>query len=347
MPHSWHSTKLITAGNNVTNDSSNVAVREHTLALPDGRTIAYGFYGADDGPLVIVLDGPGSRGLGRAMASAAERLGITLLVPDRPGFGISTPTPKQSYAFVAGDLLAVVDHAGVERFGIAAQSGGTPFALALAAVGGERVTGTAFVGALAPLRDHDALTDVTGPMRTVFRLARSAPWALRPLFGVAARQTRKDPEAVARKFVEDLPDADRAVLADPVNWTIHATTSAEILSHPQALAVETRMLAQPWGIDYTRIQSPSAFWAGELDGTHPPRMSRRLAKLLRDAPVTVVDGAATFALSACYPDALRHAAALPEDGLSAWGQRERHSPQADDRDHPDHEDGRPRSRRQG
>ena len=65
------------------------AFRDHTHEFPlaDGRTLGYGLYGASDGPLVVVLDGPGSRGLARAMASPAAQLGIKLLAPDRPGFG--------------------------------------------------------------------------------------------------------------------------------------------------------------------------------------------------------------------------------------------------------------------
>lgn len=42
-------------------------------------------------------------------------------------------------------------------------------------------------------------------------------------------------------------------------------------------------------------------------------MSHHLAQLLNQVPVTVVAGAGIFALSASYPDVLRHAAALPDD----------------------------------
>jgi pimeloyl-ACP methyl ester carboxylesterase len=284
--------------------------RTDELVLADGRILAYGLYGAADGPLVVVLDGPGSRGLGRAAAAAAERLGVTLLVPDRPGFGGSTPTPGRSIAAVAGDLLAVVDSLGFERFGILAQSGGTPYALALAGAAGARVTGLAFVGAITPLGERDALADVSGPMRTMFSLARRAPWLLRPLLGGVARRTRKDPEAAARKYAQDLPPADRAVLDDPRMWAIHATTSAEAVSSPAAFAREARMLARPWNVDLERVIAPVALWVGELDPTHPPVMSRRLAERIGGAPVTVVPGAATFGMVAVYPDLVRHAAAL-------------------------------------
>jgi pimeloyl-ACP methyl ester carboxylesterase len=284
--------------------------REHVLA--DRRTIGYALYGAHDGVLVMVLDGPGSRGLGRAMSPSAARLGIKLLVPDRPGFGRSTPTKRGLFAEVANDLLALVDLLAFRRFGIVAQSGGTPYALALAAAGGERATGLAFVGAVAPLHERHALRDVTGPARNMFLLARYAPWLLGPLARAVARQTAKDPEVFARKYAERLPAADRRVLDDPAMWAIHATSCAEITSRPAALAGEMRMLVRPWGIDYNRISAPAALWVGELDPSHGPPVSRRLATLLDGASVTVVPGAATFAMVVVYPDVLCHAAALPE-----------------------------------
>jgi pimeloyl-ACP methyl ester carboxylesterase len=284
----------------------------HELVLRDGRAISYGLYGAEDGPLVMVLDGPGSRGLGRAMGPAAEPLGVKLLVPDRPGFGRSTPVPDGSFATVAHDLIALVDGLGFARFGIVAQSGGTPYAVALACVGGDRVTGLAFVGGLAPLHESGSLRDVGQPMRSLFLLGRHAPWLVRPLLSGFARQAARNPQKVALKFAESMPCADREALSDPAIWAIHAGTIAEMFSRPAAWAREARMLGHPWSVNRDCITAPVALWVGELDRTHPLSMSRRLATLLGGAPVTVVPGAATFAMLTRYPDVLRHAAALPE-----------------------------------
>jgi len=295
--------------------TTDTALRDYTdeWRLADGRTLGYGLYGASDGPLVVVLDGPGSRGLGRAMASPAVQLGIKLLAPDRPGFGCSSPARDCAIAAISTDLLALVDHLGFRRFGLVAQSGGTPYALAVAAAAGDRVTGLAFVGGMAPLDEPHALQDVGRPMRIAFTLARRAPWVVRPILNRLARQTAKDPEAAARMYAAKMPPDDRRVLADPTLWAIHAKSSAEIASRPAALALEVRMLVRPWNVNWDRISAPAALWVGELDRTHPPSMSRRLATLLGNAPVTLVAGAATFAMLPCYPDALRHAAALPED----------------------------------
>jgi len=89
--------------------------RDGEFTLADGRVLAYGLYGALEGPPVIVLDGPGSRGLGRAAASAAESEGIPLLVPDRPGFGASTPPIDGSIMAISNDLLALADSLGFDR----------------------------------------------------------------------------------------------------------------------------------------------------------------------------------------------------------------------------------------
>lgn len=284
--------------------------REGEYASSTETTLTYGLYGATQGPLIVVLDGPGSRGLGRAAAAGAKDLGLILLVPDRPGFGGSTPAPESTYVDVAESLLALLRSLGVRRFGIVAQSGGTPYGLALAAAGGESVSGLAFVGGMSPLGERDALQDVRGPMRTLFMLARRTPWLVRPLFSAVARKTGKDPEAAARAYAKDLPEADRAVLEDPRMWAIHAVTSAEAVSSPAACAREARALARPWAIDLSRVVAPAAFWVGELDPTHPAVMSRRMAQRLGGAPVNVVPGAATFGMLPAYPDVLRHAAGL-------------------------------------
>jgi pimeloyl-ACP methyl ester carboxylesterase len=102
-------------------------------------------------------------------------------------------------------------------------------------------------------------------------------------------------------------------------WAIHSVTSAEAVSATAAFAREARLLAQPWDVDLSGVAAPAAFWVGELDPTHPPVMSRRMAQRLGDAPVTVVPGAATFGMVSVFPDVLRHAAAL------GGGQAARHS----------------------
>jgi pimeloyl-ACP methyl ester carboxylesterase len=281
--------------------------RDAVIELPDGRRLSYALLGAPEGALVVVLDGPGSRGLARAVAPAAASLGIRLVAPDRAGFGSSSPAPGQAIADWPADHAALLDALACDRAGIIAQSGGTPYALAAGAAIPQRVTAIGMIGAIAPLADPAALAEVSSQLRGGVKLARRAPWALRLLL----RATGRNPRKAAAKAAKDLPPADAALMADPQLWAIHERATAEILSRPAALARAIGLLARPWGFAIEDCRAPVAFWSGERDITHPTSHSRRLAALLGDAPVTVVPDAATFGVMPLYGDVLRFAAGEP------------------------------------
>jgi pimeloyl-ACP methyl ester carboxylesterase len=284
--------------------------RDAELELPDGRRLSYATFGDPGGPLVVVLDGPGSRGLARAAAPSAAELGLRLVAPDRPGFGASTRPRRYEITDWPRDHAALLDALGVQRAGIVGQSGGTPYALAAAAALADRTTALALVAPVGPL-DEPAMRASSGTqLRRGALLGRRAPWLLRLALAAAGRQARRDPERAARKVAADLPPGDAAIMRDPSNWAIHQRTTAEILSRPGAMAREIARLARPWGIDYRAIQAPVALWSGDRDEVHPTAHARRLAELLHGAPVHVLPGAGTFGLMPVYGDALRFTARL-------------------------------------
>lgn len=291
-----------------TSTDSDAAEHEAVLTLSDGRSLSYATYGAAEGPLVVVLDGPGSRGLARVAAPIAASLGLRLAAPDRAGFGATTQSPQRGIADWPADHAALLGALGAERAGILGQSGGTPFALAAAAALSERTAALALIGALAPLDDPASLAEAGRQLRTGAKLARRAPWLLRLGLRAASRSARKDPERAARKAAKELPAADAATLEDPALWAIHVRATAEILARPDAIAREIGLFARPWGVDLAAVACPVALWSGARDTTHPTSHSRRLAERLGGAPVTVVPDAATFGMLPIYADALRFAA---------------------------------------
>jgi pimeloyl-ACP methyl ester carboxylesterase len=284
--------------------------REAELELTDGRRLSYAMFGAGEGPLVVVLDGPGSRGLARAAAAQATALGLRLVAPDRPGFATSTQVPGDRLAGWPRDHAALLDALGTRRAGIVAQSGGTPYALAAAAELPERTIALALIAPVGPLSEPAMRASSGRQLRQGMLLARRAPWLLRLALAGAGRQARKDPERAAAKVAGDLPPRDAEIMRDPANWAIHQRSMAEILARPDAVAREIVRLTDPWGVDYDAIEAPVALWSGDRDETHPTAHADRLAELLHGAPVNVEPGAATFGLSPRYGDALRFAAGL-------------------------------------
>src|SRR5580698_11625960 len=146
------------------------------ITLPDGRSLSYLLAGSDSGPVVTVLDGPCSRGLGRALGRTGRELGIRLVVPDRPGCHGSTRKPGRTVADWPADHLALMDGLGVDRFGIVTQSGGTPYGIAVAGAVPERVAAHSLLGALAPLAENAQWRAAGKDMKMTAMLSRRAPF---------------------------------------------------------------------------------------------------------------------------------------------------------------------------
>ena len=83
------------------------------LTLRDGRTLAWHEWGVPDGIPGLRLQGtPNSR---FARHPIWERLGVRVIMADRPGYGASTRMPGRGLALVADDLVELLDHLGLDR----------------------------------------------------------------------------------------------------------------------------------------------------------------------------------------------------------------------------------------
>jgi pimeloyl-ACP methyl ester carboxylesterase len=89
---------------------------------------------------------------GPFVRAAAER-GMRWVSYSRPGYGSSTRHEGRSVADCVGDVVAILDHLGADRFYTTGASGGGPHTLACAALLPDRVRGCAAIAAVAP---HDA-----------------------------------------------------------------------------------------------------------------------------------------------------------------------------------------------
>ena len=106
------------------------------ITLADGRTLAWEEYGATDSATVLVHNhGTGSSRLEPALyKSLFTEIGLRVVVPDRPGYGLSTGLPAGRPLIAwADDVAQLVAALGLERFATSGYSGGGRHALALAA----------------------------------------------------------------------------------------------------------------------------------------------------------------------------------------------------------------------
>lgn len=186
-----------------THRQSNLRTRECTLS--DGRTLAYTIAGTQGGRPVIAHHGtPGSRLFAAVCSSAAAAEDARLIVPDRPGYGKSSPPPEGwSWEEWRRELCDLLDAEGIERAPLVGFSGGGPFALAAAT--GDRVMRVGVVSTVVP------------PASNVLARLAAVPAALRVLFRVAVPLARvRGSEALLRQLTNQpvSGDLERAVEDD-------------------------------------------------------------------------------------------------------------------------------------
>src|SRR4051794_23855331 len=160
-----------------------------------------------DGRPVVLLHGfPDSGRLWRNQVPALRDAGLQVIAPDLRGYGASDkPDDVESYAipFLAADVLAVLDHLGVERAHVVGHDWGAALAWAIAAFAPERVDHLVAMSVGHP----SAFRDVGLP-----QLEKSWYMLLFQFVGVAEQWLTNDDWANFREWSQH-PDAD-AVIQD-------------------------------------------------------------------------------------------------------------------------------------
>lgn len=266
------------------------------MSLADGRLLGYEEYGDPKGVAVVYCHGfPGSRLEAVLAASLAQRLGVRLIAPDRPGFGLSSPLPGRRFGDWPADLAQLLQALGIEEFSLLGVSGGAPYALAAASclAKAQRV---GLVCGLGPV-EADSLKAMSPLGRCGLQLARRAPWLTRSCYRLLARTISRHGARFLGWMTAGVPEVDRAVLARPeVRSAILSSFRESVRQGGGAGAEELLLYARPWDISPSACPVPVRLWHGELDATVPVAIGRRLAAALPDCQATFLPGEGHYSL---------------------------------------------------
>ena len=268
------------------------------LTLRDGRRLAYMQLGRPDGfPIVHHHGMPGSRLQHEAEPEAYERLGVRVITPDRPGYGLSDAHPGGSLLDWAEDVRELVDSLAIPRFGMTSLSGGGIFALACAAALGDRVTHVVTAGCPAPMQIPHAFRGMRFLTRFGVWLAGNAPWLLHAAGRLVAGLVERHPRFFFRQFNREPPAPDRRWLSSPAVEGSQLDDLREALRHGAAGYLrDLELLARPWGFDLGAIRAPVELWHGDADVTIPPQHGLYLAAAIPGARLRVCAGEAHLLL---------------------------------------------------
>jgi pimeloyl-ACP methyl ester carboxylesterase len=266
-----------------------------TVRLPDGRRLGYAEYGDPSGKPVLHFHGtPDSRLEGTLpdVAETAARLGVRLILPDRPGIGLSDFKPGRTILDWPADVLALADALQLERFAVVGVSGGGPYAAACAFKIPQLLVRVGIISGVAPPNMPGALDllDKTSDGQAV-RLGSKSPWLLRLVLAYTVFQFRRDPYKLVAQTSSELSPSDQAVLAVPaVAETVVRMTGGAFQKGARGAAWDFTLFSRPWGFNLGDIRLPVFLWHGEDDWICPVEMGRYVAQGIPGCNATYYPG---------------------------------------------------------
>ena len=276
------------------------------LTLPDGRSLNYRRFGAHAGPLVLALHGtPGSRLKFSAMHEPALALGWQIIAPDRWAYGMSDAPARPSLARYAEDMDWLADRLKLDRFSVIGVSGGGPYAAAVAARLGARVSALGLISPVGPIAGHIQPGQMSRFHRFCFNKLQTMPALTSGAFSLLRLGLTHAPDLALRVATSNTPAADRAILAHADVRTRLAATFAEGLrGGVKGPLIDVALFSRPWQVDLQKIQARTRLWIGTEDRNVPIAAALGLARHIQGCDVTSLPGAGHLWIALHYQDVL-------------------------------------------
>lgn len=266
------------------------------MQLPDGRCLAWAEYGDPFGYPVILCHGvPGSRRQVPPFDALTSERHARLIVPDRAGYGLSDTQPGWGLAQWRRDASALVEHLKIGDFAVGGVSGGAPFACALVAEFGGRVSRLVLISGVSPGYGAAGSAPMHPFEATVVRLAVCAPHLARllmePLAVVASRWPRLYVAAMRALVCE----ADRVELArTDISEMFFDDLPRATRQGTAAIVRDMAIAASDWKLALRHYPGSVEIVQGCDDRIVPADCASRLAFLFPRASVRLLAGEGHF-----------------------------------------------------
>jgi pimeloyl-ACP methyl ester carboxylesterase len=266
---------------------------EGRINLPHGRRLGFAEYGDPAGDVLLWFHGTpgGRRQFPLSGRRAAEKLGLRVVLLERPGSGLSDAFRYGAVADWVADAAHVADALGAKRLAIAGLSGGGPYALACAAVPplADRVAAVAVLGGVAPSVGPDAtasgvidLARRCAPLLSGLRepLAPALTGLLTPIMPFA--------HFALQAYAAISPESDRRVLHDPemegmfIDDLLHAARGGM-----RAIVDDARLFGRDWGFRLGDVAAPVRWWHGDADHIVTLADAHAAVELLPEADIVL------------------------------------------------------------
>jgi pimeloyl-ACP methyl ester carboxylesterase len=251
-----------------------------------GRHVSYRSYGAVDGQPVIALHGtPGSHLKFAAADGTATALGLRLIALDRWAYGRSDAPRDLALAAYGADVAAVADALGLGRFAVVGISGGGPFAAAVAAKLGTRVTAVALVSPVGPIVGLNPRPYLRPFHRFAFGVLPYVPGVIPVMFSLLGGMAAKAPSLATRMAAGVAQAGDRAIVRDPAfALSLGETFAVGLEKSALGPMIDMKLFGRPWHVELAAVTAPTRIWFGDEDRNVPLAAVAALAREISQGP---------------------------------------------------------------
>ena len=270
---------------------------ERILTLSGGMEIGIAEYGALHGVPVIALHGaPSSRLMFSIADEPARQLGMRIIAPDRPGYGLSPPNPRAAGLLAQAEMVRdIADRLALDRFGLIGISGGGPYAAAAAALTGQRVLAMALVSPVGLIAELAATPWLAERDRWFFCRLPKMRRTVRLAAKASAAIFRQAPDLMVVLISRLLGESDRTTLTRSTSrQAVVSMTLEGLRSGIEGGLADMNVFGAPWACDLTRISAPVRLWQGTADLIVPPAASIELSRRIPNCQLALVEGGGHF-----------------------------------------------------
>lgn len=260
------------------------------IRLQDNRLLAYAEYGDPKGKPVMLFHGtPGSRLFHHPDESVALSLRARVIMPDRPGFGLSDFKAGRTLTDWPDDVLQLADALKIDRFAVAGISGGGPYVIACALKIPHRLTRAALISSMAPLSVPGAAEGMMWRNSLLFNLAHNSRVFARFSWWGMNLAFNQNPKRFFKFEAGLSSQSEKQLMGRPEIESILIRDYAEALrTGIEGVAWETILLARPWDLRLEDIVIETHLWHGQQDTRTPMAMGRYLASTIPNCRATFV-----------------------------------------------------------
>ena len=264
------------------------------IRLYDGRRLGFAEYGDPEGVPIIVHHGvAASRLQMHPDENIAIQAGARLIVPDRPGIGLSDFQDNRQLVDWPQDIKQLTKQLGIERFAtIGLTTGGGIFALLCAAETPHLVSAVSLVSTRCVFE----YMKPTPTIRPMLGMARMAPTLFYQYLKIMGESIKKNPELYLERRMPEFSEVDQLFLKSDEGKRFYLEPMVEALREgAKGVAWDlSSAMRGGWSFSSENVKHSIKIWHGGDDMIVPIEEAEALATKLNHCTTAFIENEGQF-----------------------------------------------------